>query len=92
MRPKTQGKHLFSNLERKNYDSNELNQISYKQDLSKDIFDLQWHHKTTAAFILNKFLFIIWFKYTQNIYTLSEETFAHICVLYFDAKAILQNP
>ena len=48
--------------------------------------------KTTAAFVLNKFLFIIWFKYTQNIYTLSEETFAHICVLYFDAKAILQNP
>ena len=27
---KTQSKHLLSNLERKNYDSNELNQISYK--------------------------------------------------------------
>ena len=33
--------------------------------------DLQSHHKTTAAFVVNKFLFIIWFKYTQNIYTLS---------------------
>ena len=38
------------NLERKNYDSNKPNQISYKHDLSNNIFDLQSHHKTTAAF------------------------------------------
>ena len=36
----TQNKHLLSNLGRKNYDSNELNQMSYKQNLSNNIFDL----------------------------------------------------
>ena len=37
------------NLERKNYDSNEPNQISYKHDLSNNVFDLQSHDKTAAA-------------------------------------------
>ena len=46
-------------------------QISYKQDLSNKIFDLQSHYKTTAAIVGNKFLFIIWFKYAQNKFILS---------------------
>ena len=41
---------------RKTYDSNKLNQMSYKKDLT-NIFDLQ-SHKKTAAFLVNKFLFI----------------------------------
>ena len=40
-------------------DSNELNQISYKQDPSNNIFDLQFHYKVTGAFPVNKFLFVI---------------------------------
>ena len=70
VRPETQSKYLLSNLESSNYDSKKLNQISYKKDLSNNVFHLQSHHKMTAAFAVNKFLFIICFKYTQNIYTL----------------------
>ena len=50
--------HLLFNLRRKNYDSNDLDQMSYKQDLSDNIFDLQSHQKKTAAFVVNKFFFI----------------------------------
>ena len=55
---KTQSKRLLSNLERKNYDSNKLNQICWKLDLRNNIFDLQSHHKMTAAFVVNKFLLL----------------------------------
>ena len=47
----------MSNLGRKNYDLNELNQMSFKKDPSNNIFDLQSHYKTTAAFAVNKFIF-----------------------------------
>ena len=67
----TQGKHLLPNLERNNYDSNELNQISINRMW---VMFLIFNHIIlifiTAAFVVNKFLFIICFKYTQNIYTL----------------------
>ena len=56
VRPEIQNKHLLSNMGRKTYDSNKLNQMSYKKDLT-NIFDLQ-SHKKTAAFLVNKFLFI----------------------------------
>ena len=83
-RPETQSKHLLSNLGRKNYDSNELNQISYNSDPSNKIFYLQSHYKATAAFEVNSFFITTsWFKYTQNIYTLFKKhlhTFAS-CIL-----------
>ena len=39
---------------RKNYDPNELNQKSYKYDLSNNSFS---SNKTTAIFAVNKFFF-----------------------------------
>ena len=60
--------------------------MSYEQDLSNNNFDLQSHYKTAAAFLPNKFLLSllqqVLFKYTQNTYTISQETFAHICLLH----------
>ena len=87
---KTQSKRLLSNLERKNYDSNKLNQICYKLDLRNNVFHLQSHHKMTAAFAVNKFLLLFDLNIFKT-YTLSQETFAHICLFYFKVKAILQN-
>ena len=67
--------------------------MSYKQDLINNIFDLQSHYKMTAAFLVNKLFLLkqVWFKYTQNIDILSWETFAHICLLYFEVIPISQN-
>ena len=72
MRPKIQNKDLLSNLGRKNYDSNELNQMSYKLDLSNNIFDFQ-SHKTTTAFEVNKFFF-----YYNKFNLYMHKTYLHV--------------
>ena len=38
-------------------DLNDVNQMSYKQDLSNNVSDLQSHYKTTAAFVVNNFFY-----------------------------------
>ena len=42
-----------SSLGRKNYDPNELDQMSYKKDLVNYNSELQSHHKTSAASVMN---------------------------------------
>ena len=68
--------------------------MSYKEDLSKNIFYLQSHYKMTTTFVENNFFFLleqVRFIHTQNMYTLFQEISAHICLLYFDVKPISQN-
>ena len=90
----TQNKHLLSNLGSKNYDSNKLNQMPYKQDLTNNIFDHQSHYKTTAAFLVNK-LFFYYNKFDLNIhkaYTYFLRKKLHtFAFLYFDVKPVSQN-
>ena len=72
----------------------QMNLIKYLIDRIWVIIFLFFKHimKLPPAFVVNKFSFIIiWFKYTQNIYTLSQETIAHICLMYFDLKPVSEN-
>ena len=64
--------------------------------LRNNVFDLQLHYKTTAAFVVNKFFY--YNKFDLNIHKtyihfLRKYFYFHIHIfrLYFDVKPISQN-
>ena len=62
-------------------DLNELNQMSYKQDLSNNVFDLPSHYKTTAAFVVNNF-FYYYNKFDLYIY----KTYIYLFFFFFSVN------
>ena len=75
-----------SSLGRKNYDPNELDQMSYKKDFVNYNSELQSHHKTSAASVMNKFYSIrasLIYTYTKHIYTFLENICTHLPFVFW---------
>ena len=59
--------------------------MSYKQDLSNNIFDFQSHFKTTAAFRVNKLFFLLQQLSKFDLYI--HETYMHFLWKHLQASA-----